>query len=146
MRKMSAWMMIVGVAVLGLALGCQQKTEDPQAQAPQQEPMQTFPEDQVPPPEPQPTVSTLPPAPPVDTTAQQPAASKATKAKPQPKESYAQAKKSSRTYVVKKGDTLQKISKQFYGTTKQWRRICNANRKAVKDCDKLIPGTKLVIP
>jgi nucleoid-associated protein YgaU len=111
--------------------------------------VEKFPEAQVPPPEPQPSpaVTSVPPAPPVDTTAEKHAATSGHKGKPQPKESYSsEPKKAARTYVVKKGDTLQKISEKFYGTTKHWRRICEANKKVIKDCDKLEPGTKLVIP
>jgi nucleoid-associated protein YgaU len=147
---MTAWAMIV-VLGLGFAmLGCQEKKEEPAAQAPVQQPVEKFPEAQVPPPEPQPqppAAASVPPAPPVDTTAEKPAATSGHKAKQQPKESYSSGeKKAARTYTVKKGDTLQKISEKFYGTTKHWRRICDANKKVVKDCDKLEPGTKLVIP
>lgn len=151
MRSMTAWAMIV-VLGIGLAVvGCQEKKEEPVAQAPTQQPVEKFPEAQVPPPEPQPqpppAVTTVSPAPAVDTTAEKPAATSGHKAKQQPKESYASGqKKAARTYVVKKGDTLQKISEKFYNTTKKWRRICDANKKVIKDCDKLEPGTKLVIP
>jgi nucleoid-associated protein YgaU len=111
-----------------------------------QEPVERFPEAQVPPAEPQPTTTaTLPPPPPVDTSAEQPAA-KSTQSKAQPKESYASGSKSARSYTVKKGDTLQKISQKFYGTTKKWRQIYEANRKVLKDPDKLTVGTKLTIP
>jgi nucleoid-associated protein YgaU len=148
MRSMTAWAMIV-VLGLGFAMaGCQEKKEEPVAQAPVQQPVEKFPEAQVPPPEPQPpaAATSVPPAPPVDTTAEKPAATSGHKAKPQPKESYASGKKAARTYVVKKGDTLQKISEKFYQTTKNWRRICDANKKVIKNCDDLEPGTKLVIP
>ncbi len=143
MRSMTAWAMIV---VLGFAIvGCQEKKEEPAAQAPVQQPVEKFPEAQVPPPEPQPPVAATS-EPPVDTSAEKTAATSGHKAKPQPKESYAACKKAARTYVVKKGDTLQKISEKFYKTTKHWRKICDANKKVIKDCDKLEPGTKLVIP
>jgi len=49
-------------------------------------------------------------------------------------------------YVVEKGDTLQKISKKFYGTTKKWKKIYEANKDILKDPDKIRPGQKLVIP
>jgi nucleoid-associated protein YgaU len=147
MRRLSAWTMIVMmVGVAGLMSGCQEQKEEPAAQAPVQEPVERFPEAQVPPAEPQPaTTATLPPPPPVDTSAEQPAA-RSSKPKAQPKESYASGKKSTRSYTVKKGDTLQKISQKFYGTTKKWRQIYEANRKVVKDPDKLTVGTKLTIP
>jgi nucleoid-associated protein YgaU len=48
-----------------------------------------------------------------------------------------------RTHVVAKGDTLGDISKQYYGTTKNWKKIQEANK-----CDPngLAVGQKLVIP
>jgi len=49
-------------------------------------------------------------------------------------------------YVVKKGDTLQKISDKVYGTTKRWKNIYEANRKVLKSPNKIKPGQKLVIP
>jgi len=49
-------------------------------------------------------------------------------------------------YVVKKGDTLQKISKEFYGTTKRWKKIYEANKKVLKGPDFIKKGQKLVIP
>ena len=49
--------------------------------------------------------------------------------------------------MVRKGDTLQKISEKFYGTTKKWRRIHQANQKTLtKGPDFLQVGMKLVIP
>jgi LysM repeat protein len=50
------------------------------------------------------------------------------------------------TYIVKKGDTLQKISAKFYGTTKRWTLIYKANRDKIKSPDKVFPGQILVIP
>lgn len=49
-------------------------------------------------------------------------------------------------YVVQKGDTLQKISEKFFGTTKKWKSIYNANRHILKTPDRIRPGQKLVIP
>ncbi|MBU1006330.1 MAG: LysM peptidoglycan-binding domain-containing protein [Candidatus Omnitrophica bacterium] len=54
--------------------------------------------------------------------------------------------KSTRTYVVQKGDTLQKISDKVYGTTKNWKKIFNANKKTLKDPNKIKLGQKLIIP
>ncbi len=148
MRTITAWMLIAILGAVVLTAGCEQQQAQVE-QAPPQPPMEKFPESAVPPPEPQPVAATqLPPAPPVDTAADKPAAGASErKAKQQPKESYSNdQKKAARTHVVKKGDTLQKISKKYYGTTKNWRRICDANKNVLKDCDTLIPGTKLVIP
>ena len=51
-----------------------------------------------------------------------------------------------RTYVVQSGDTLSKISKQFYGKDDQYMKIFEANRDQLSDPDKLKPGQKLVVP
>lgn len=51
-----------------------------------------------------------------------------------------------RTYVVKKGDTLSGIAKKMYGSENQYRKILNANRKTIKDPNKLRVGQKLIIP
>ncbi|MBL7085292.1 MAG: LysM peptidoglycan-binding domain-containing protein [Candidatus Omnitrophica bacterium] len=50
------------------------------------------------------------------------------------------------TYKVRKGDTLQKISRKFYGTTKKWPLLYKANRDKLKGPDKVYPGQVLVIP
>lgn len=49
-------------------------------------------------------------------------------------------------YTVQKGDTLQKISQKFYGTTKKWRKIFLANQDNLKTPDKVYPGKVLRIP
>lgn len=49
-------------------------------------------------------------------------------------------------YTVRKGDTLQKISKIFYGTTKRWMDIYNANKQRLKTPDSLYPGQVIEIP
>ena len=49
-------------------------------------------------------------------------------------------------YVVEKDDTLQKISKKFYGAYSQWTRIYDANRDIIKDPNFLKPGVTLTIP
>ena len=54
--------------------------------------------------------------------------------------------KAAKTYVVKKGDTLQKISSELYGTTKKWKKIFDANKDTLKDPDEIRVGQKLVIP
>jgi nucleoid-associated protein YgaU len=47
---------------------------------------------------------------------------------------------------VKKGDTLSKISKQFYGDANAYQKIFDANRDQLKDPDKIQPGQVLRIP
>jgi nucleoid-associated protein YgaU len=50
------------------------------------------------------------------------------------------------TYTVKAGDTLSKISQQFYGNANQYRKIFEANRDQISDPDKIRPGMELKIP
>lgn len=49
-------------------------------------------------------------------------------------------------YTVGKHDTLQKISKKFYGTTKKWKTIYDANKDVLRGPDKVYPGQVLNIP
>ena len=51
-----------------------------------------------------------------------------------------------KSYTVQKGDTLSKISKEFYGDANEYRRIFDANRDQLKDPDKIQPGQVLRIP
>jgi LysM repeat protein len=50
------------------------------------------------------------------------------------------------TYTVKAGDTLSKISKQYYGDADEYMRIFYANRDQLRDPDKIQIGQKLTIP
>jgi LysM repeat protein len=50
------------------------------------------------------------------------------------------------TYTVKPGDTLSKISKQFYGNPNEYMRIFYANREKLRDPDKIQVGQQLTIP
>lgn len=49
-------------------------------------------------------------------------------------------------YVVKKNDTLQKISYKFYGTTRKWKMIYQENNDKLKSPDSIYPGTRIRIP
>jgi nucleoid-associated protein YgaU len=51
-----------------------------------------------------------------------------------------------RRYTVKSGDTLSKISSQFYGNANQYMKIFEANRNILQDPNKINPGQELVIP
>jgi uncharacterized protein YidB (DUF937 family) len=51
-----------------------------------------------------------------------------------------------RTYTVVSGDTLSKISKQFYHDANQWQRIFEANRDILTNPDRISPGQNLRIP
>lgn len=53
---------------------------------------------------------------------------------------------SSRTYTVKSGDTLSKISKDVYGDAGKYPQIFEANKPMLKDPDKIYPGQVLRIP
>lgn len=53
---------------------------------------------------------------------------------------------SPRTYTVQAGDSLSRISKQFYGDANKYMTIFNANKDKMSDPDKLKIGTELIIP
>jgi len=50
------------------------------------------------------------------------------------------------SYTVKSGDTLSKISKQFYGDANEYMQIFYANRDKINDPDKIQVGQELKIP
>ena len=51
------------------------------------------------------------------------------------------------TYTVQKGDTLIAISRKFFGSDSDWKRILEANKTQLKgDAGNLQPGMKLTIP
>jgi nucleoid-associated protein YgaU len=52
----------------------------------------------------------------------------------------------SQAYTVKFGDTLSKISQQFYGNSNEYMRIFYANRGRLHDPDKIRVGQELTIP
>jgi LysM repeat protein len=51
-----------------------------------------------------------------------------------------------KVYTVKPGDTLSKISRQFYGNANEYMRIFYANTDKLSDPDKIFPGQQLNIP
>ena len=51
-----------------------------------------------------------------------------------------------RLYIVKPGDTLSKISKQFYGSANDYMKIFEANKDQLSDPDKIRVGQELKIP
>jgi nucleoid-associated protein YgaU len=51
-----------------------------------------------------------------------------------------------RRYTVKPGDTLTKISREFYGDANQFTKIVEANRSQLPDANAIRPGQDLVIP
>lgn len=52
----------------------------------------------------------------------------------------------SQFYTVKSGDTLSKISKEFYADANQYNKIFEANRPLLKDANDIFPGQVLRIP
>jgi nucleoid-associated protein YgaU len=49
-------------------------------------------------------------------------------------------------YIIKKGDTLSAIAKQFYGKANDYPKIFDANREVIKDPNLIFPGQKIRIP
>lgn len=48
------------------------------------------------------------------------------------------------SYVIKPGDTLANICKQYYGSIEQLAQLCEANN--ISDANKIMPGQKIVLP
>ena len=63
-----------------------------------------------------------------------------------PKPGVAAPVSSMKTYTVKAGDTLSKISREFLGDANEYMRIFEANKDQLKDPDKIQPGQVLKIP
>lgn len=51
-----------------------------------------------------------------------------------------------KTYIVKSGDSLSKIAKQFYGDAGKWKKIHAANSDKIPNPDLIHPGLELTIP
>jgi len=56
------------------------------------------------------------------------------------------ARSTARTYTVQPGDSLSKISRQFYGDANKYMKIFEANKDKLSDPDKVRAGMDLVIP
>ncbi len=63
-----------------------------------------------------------------------------------PAEASDSAEQAATTYTVQAGDTLWKISKQFYGEGSQYLKIFEANKGLLENPDHIFPGQELVIP
>jgi nucleoid-associated protein YgaU len=57
-----------------------------------------------------------------------------------------QSAEEAKYYTVVSGDTLSKISKQYYGNANQYMKIFDANRPMLTHPDKIYPGQMLRIP
>ena len=51
-----------------------------------------------------------------------------------------------RTYTVQPGDSLSKISQQFYGNASEYMKIFEANRNQLDNPNTIRPGQQLIIP
>lgn len=58
----------------------------------------------------------------------------------------ATASSAPRTYTVKPGDSLSKISREFYGDANKYMKIFEANKDKLTDPNKVNVGTELLIP
>lgn len=54
--------------------------------------------------------------------------------------------KSSKTHIVKSGDTLMGLAKRYYGNSNEYKKIYNANKNLIKNPNLIKDGWKLVIP
>ena len=61
-------------------------------------------------------------------------------------ESPMPSKASGRRYIVRRGDTLGKISVKFYGTSARYLDIYDANRDKLATPSSLVVGQELIIP
>jgi len=54
--------------------------------------------------------------------------------------------KTHKFHIITEDDTLSSISQTYYGTSRHWRKIFEANRQTIGDPDVLPVGGKIVIP
>lgn len=54
--------------------------------------------------------------------------------------------KQEKTYIVKEGDTLEKIASKIYGSKNKWYKIYKTNKTQLKNADKIYPGQVLQLP
>ena len=65
---------------------------------------------------------------------------------PEPVEIATETEAEKRTYTVKSGDSLWKISEAMYGEGSRYMKIFEANTDLLENPDRIFPGQKLVIP
>ena len=54
--------------------------------------------------------------------------------------------KTQRFHIVQRGETLSAIASKYYGSGSKWQKLFEANRRIIKDANKIQPGIKLLIP
>ena len=54
--------------------------------------------------------------------------------------------KTTKFHIIGDDDTLSEISQQYYGTSRHWRKIYQANRDVIENPDFLEKGVKIIIP
>ena len=54
--------------------------------------------------------------------------------------------KTERIHVVRSGETLSDISRQYYGSADKWQKILGADGLPIENPSKIRPGMKLIIP
>ncbi len=53
--------------------------------------------------------------------------------------------KAERFHIVRAGETLSDISRQYYGSADKWQKILGADRLPIENPSKIRPGMKLII-
>jgi nucleoid-associated protein YgaU len=54
--------------------------------------------------------------------------------------------KTERFHIVRSGETLSDIARQYYGSADKWQKILGSDHLPIENPNKLRPGTKLIIP
>jgi nucleoid-associated protein YgaU len=150
MKRALMLIVVVGVAAM-LATGCSQKKDETLQPAEAVKAPATI-DTAMPPVEPKMPMAPTPAVTPTTVTPAKGAAKTTEKAVPA-KSTATKATSTTKVdtskkqdYTVKSGDTLSSIAKHFYGDETQWKKIADANKDKVKDKDKIVVGSVLVIP
>lgn len=71
---------------------------------------------------------------------------KEVKADPPKSEVSPTLSKAERFHIVRPGETLSDISRQYYGSADRWQKILSADHLPITNPGKIRPGMKLIIP